>query len=51
MANDKSSTLSDKIVELSLSPNSENLDSLRENLIPLINQLINENFDALVQLL
>jgi hypothetical protein len=51
MANDKSSTLSDKIVELSLSPKSENLDSLREKLIPLINQLINENFEALVQLL
>lgn len=51
MATESSSSLSEKIIQLSGSPESESINSLREKLIPLINQLINENFEALVQLL
>jgi len=51
MANEQTTSLSEKIIQLSGSPQNESLNSLREKLIPLINQLINENFEALVLLL
>jgi|SRR5690242_2100964 len=51
MATDSSSSLSEKIIQLSGYPESESINSMRAKLIPQINQLINENFEALVQLL
>ncbi len=51
MEKDKSISLPDKIVEVtnSLQPNS--LNEIREKLLVLINELINKDFHALIQLL
>ena len=51
MEKDKSISLPDKIVEItnSLQPNSQN--EIREKLLVLINELINKDFHALIQLL
>ena len=51
MEKDKSISLPDKIVEITNSLQLNSIDKIREKLLVLINELINKDFQTLIQLL
>ena len=51
MEKDKSISLPDKIVEITNSLQLNSIDEIREKLLVLINELINKDFQTLIQLL